>query len=548
MTADLRFYLTRFRQRLRLLDGFQLAQRMLWLPALAALIIQLVGRAMPVERLDWWSLSALPIYLAAWAFWSIFRPLPIMDVARRVDLELGLRERLSTALSLDFLSPADDPVNQHLVQKQRQDALTVASGIHPAQALPFTWLPRSLGFAVALFTAAWILAWLPNAMDITLAQRQAIRQEAIRQAEKIEQLSQQIEQAKELSPEERQELLRQLAELSEKLRQNRSDLEQSIADLSNLEKQLTQQLDPSAEAQQANLEALAAQLESMTGAIRQPDQSAGDAAAQALAELAEQLPNLTSKQRGELVQDLAQMASQAAQSGDAQLAQAIAALAQAVQQGNDSAAQSASQTAQEALSQAQARLAKQASLQQTIDQLQLGRQALAQAAQQAALAQGQTSGQNAGQNPAPGAGQSAPGQTGAGQAGAGQGQPSGNVTGGGSQSSTLPPATGGQGSIRPRGQAPDAAPEDLSSQVFAPWARPAESGGELSIPGLETGQGETQITQGQSNLPGAANPSLVPYQQVFLDYLSAANQALGQSYVPAGMSEFIRQYFSRLNP
>jgi hypothetical protein len=35
---------------------------------------------------------------------------------------------------------------------------------------------------------------------------------------------------------------------------------------------------------------------------------------------------------------------------------------------------------------------------------------------------------------------------------------------------------------------------------------------------------------------------------VFNSYLSAANQALQQSYVPAGMSEYIRQYFSQLNP
>jgi hypothetical protein len=88
----------------------------------------------------------------------------------------------------------------------------------------------------------------------------------------------------------------------------------------------------------------------------------------------------------------------------------------------------------------------------------------------------------------------------------------------------------------------------LGSQVYAPWQRPAGSTGELTIPGLETGQGETQTRQGQSNLPGASNPALVPYQQVFNNYLSAANQALGQSYIPAGMTDYIRQYFSQLNP
>jgi septal ring factor EnvC (AmiA/AmiB activator) len=546
MSDDLHRFLARFRRRLRLQDGWRLAQRTLWVPALAALLIQLLGRLWPIERLNGWNLVVLPVWLLTCLGWSAFHPLPLLRAARRVDLALHLQERLSTALALEKHPASSDPVYYQLLQTQRQDAVKTASAIVPARALPLAWQPRHLAIAAVLTIGALVSAWLPNAMDITLAQRQAVRQEAARQAERVEQLRQQIEQADELSPEEQEQLMRQLAELAEKLRANPGDLEQSIAELSNLEKQLTDRLDPAALVQQANLESLAARLEVLTGKPPQPDQSAAESAAQALAQLAAQLPDLNSEQQSELARELAQMASQAAQSGDAQLAQALSALAQAAQTGDAQAAQQAAEGAQQALSQAQTRLADQNALQQAISQLQSGRQALAQAAQQAAqqaaLAQGQTPSQNAGQNPGQNPGQSS------GQPGAGQGQPSGNVSGGGSQASTLPPATGGRGNVRPRGEAPNAAPGDLSNQVYAPWQRPAGGDGELSIPGLETGQGETQTTQGQSNLPGAANPALVPYQQVFYDYLSAANQALGQSYIPAGMSDYIRQYFSQLNP
>jgi uncharacterized protein YfcZ (UPF0381/DUF406 family) len=497
---------------------------------------------MPIERLDAWSQAPFPVWSLTLLIYSLFRPMSSLQVARRIDLELHLRERLSTAVVFDKAQDFPGYVYAQLIQAQRMDALACASRIVPAKDLPLRWYSRPLATASILLLTTLASALLPNPMDAVLAQRQAVRQEAARQAERVEQLGQRIEQTQELSPEEREELLKQLKELAEQLRSNPGDLEQSVADISNLEKLLAERLDPNFAIQKANLEALAAQLAAVSGAERSPEQSATEAAAEALAELAAQLPNLSAEQQQELALQLAQMAAQAGQSGDAQLAQSLAALAQAFQQGDPQAASQAAQSAQQALSQAQARQAQQNTLQQAIDQLQASRQALAQAAgqgsQQAALSPGQSPSQNPGQNPGNGSGQS----------GNNQGQPGNNVTGGGSRANTLPPAAGGQGNVRPQGEAPNVAPGELSNQVYAPWQRPVSSGNELFIPGQETGQGETQSTQGQSNLPGVSNPSLVPYQQVFFNYLSAANLALQQSYVPAELSEYIRQYFSQLNP
>ena len=59
--------------------------------------------------------------------------------------------------------------------------------------------PAIVSCRCVLAVLVFLAAWLPNPMDTILAQRQAVRQEAARQAERVEQLRQQIEQAEELS-------------------------------------------------------------------------------------------------------------------------------------------------------------------------------------------------------------------------------------------------------------------------------------------------------------------------------------------------------------
>jgi hypothetical protein len=70
----------------------------------------------------------------------------------------------------------------------------------------------------------------------------------------------------------------------------------------------------------------------------------------------------------------------------------------------------------------------------------------------------------------------------------------------------------------------------------------------MIIPGQDTGEGETQVIEGEGALPGADNPSLVPYSSVFYSYLNAANQAMENSYIPSAMLDYVRQYFTQLEP
>jgi hypothetical protein len=89
---------------------------------------------------------------------------------------------------------------------------------------------------------------------------------------------------------------------------------------------------------------------------------------------------------------------------------------------------------------------------------------------------------------------------------------------------------------------------DLDSQVYSPWERRPGSGDPLTIPGQDTGEGETQVREQTDSLPGAPGEALVPYREVFYDYLDAANQAIEQSYIPSGLKDYVREYFSQLEP
>jgi hypothetical protein len=54
------------------------------------------------------------------------------------------------------------------------------------------------------------------------------------------------------------------------------------------------------------------------------------------------------------------------------------------------------------------------------------------------------------------------------------------------------------------------------------------------------------ITESDSEMGN--EESLVPYTQVFGDYRQAAYQALEDPYIPLGLRDFVRDYFSSLEP
>jgi len=177
----------------------------------------------------------------------------------------------------------------------------------------------------------------------------------------------------------------------------------------------------------------------------------------------------------------------------------------------------------QAIAQTEKSLAAQRSLQLALAQLQSSRQAIAQAGRNASRSQNPSQAQGPGQS---------------------LGAPAG---GGGTRADTLPPATGSGNAVQPRGQAQTVAAEKLNSQVYVPVEK-IQGNAELFIEGQDTGQGETQVSQQKDSLPGASGQVLVPYRQVYYTYLYTANQAMERSLIPPALKDYVRQYFSQLQP
>ena len=141
-----------------------------------------------------------------------------------------------------------------------------------------------------------------------------------------------------------------------------------------------------------------------------------------------------------------------------------------------------------------------------------------------------------------------PGQGGqgnqAGQAG-GSGQQAGG--GGGTTANQLPGAdrTG-------RAADPTRPNKDygVDSTVYAPTGELPESaqGKPDFIPGQQGTGGETQTREGESTQPGTLGPGLVPYQQVYKTYADQAAAAMEREYVPLNLRDYVREYFSKLEP
>jgi hypothetical protein len=83
--------------------------------------------------------------------------------------------------------------------------------------------------------------------------------------------------------------------------------------------------------------------------------------------------------------------------------------------------------------------------------------------------------------------------------------------------------------------------------VAAPWQR-GEPGDPDFLPGRRTDDGEETVRENQQPRPGAPGAAAVPYAEVYPSYAAAAAEALERAYVPAGLRDYVRDYFSRLEP
>ncbi len=517
-------YLHVIGRRLRVRDGVWWLARSAWVPLAYAAAVLLLSRVIPWPRYRLWAWLPVALWPILVSLYAALRPQRPIDVARRADAILGLKDRLSTALELSGDGAGFDP---DLVARQRSDALAAARAIRPGRDLPLRWPSRWLAGAATLLAGVLVLTFVPNPMDAVLEERARVAQAAAQEADRLERLAEDVEAAEALDEAEKEALLERLRELAAELRDNRGDMEEALADLAEFRAQLRERIDPQFAARRAALEGLSAQIARLAGAEdRNPSL---DEAARLLDRMLQDVDQVAPDEREALASALEEAAARLSDA-DAALARALRDAAAATRRGDGKAARAAAARAAGEMADARRDLALQEALARALAQADESRRRIAQAGRP-----GRGSGQGMAASPAGGA------------SGRGRGGLPGG--GGGTTADRLPPATR---SGRAGAPTEPNRPYSVDEVVYAaPGGEPGGAGAEGRpefIPGQEGEAGEAQVRQGASAQPGLANPSLVPYQEVYREYASEAARAMEREYIPVNLRDYVREYFTALEP
>lgn len=489
-----------------------------------ALALALTARAWPLltQRPLLLIAAALPLsaafggLVAAW-----LRPRSRYRLARTLDLRLALAERLTTALEIGSGRLKAAPA---MATAQQSDTLTAAAQVDVRTALPLQVPRRALLIAFVLAVGLTASLLLPNPQEDVLRQRAAFRQALQEQAEQLEAAREEIEQSEALTPEERAALLAALEEAIAALEENDITPEEAVAVLADTERALSALQDPGAAAVRAGLERAAAEMgdsaltQDIANLLAQGDYAA---AAAALASFAsEEGQALTREEELELAEQLAQAAAALADSNP-ELAEQLAQARQAIQQGDIAQARQAIRQAAGELAGAGQQVERQQAVESALNTLQQGREQVAQA----------------GGQPAAGGQMAGGGQQGQ-LSGQGQGQPGGQGQG----------QAGGQQAVSGQQVNPGHSEDSGTGAPYDSLYVPGRLGGEGSE--VDIGRpGDDGLPVGDSPVPNPLDgQARVPYRDVYAEYAGQAHAALESSYIPLGMKQYVRDYFSSLEP
>jgi hypothetical protein len=492
------------------------------------------------------STVAAALGVAVFAAAALIRPHSRMSAARFFDLKFGLNERTSTAIEL-ARRKIDAP--DWWIEQQLADAVGAANRVQPASQLPirFTRIELlSLLVAFALLIASLVI---PNEQFATLAKQQAVQQAIAKEATQLETIRKDVEANNKLTDDQRKELTQPLNDAIKKLQSGDLTKEQALSELNKTENQLRQLANPTIQQQ-----AQAMQQAGQSLAQNSQTQAAGEAlknndlagAAQALKNT--DLSKMTPAEQQQLAKTLEQTAQQL-QSSNPQTAQQLQQAAEALRQGNTSAAQqamnnAANQMANMASQVNQAQAASQAANQVAQSQQGIAQSGNPQQGNQQGNQQGQQGNQGSpgNQGNQPGQGQGNQGQT-QGQAqgnqggpGAGQGQGNGNAQGpeaGNNPGNNSGGPTGGN-TVR------------QYEQIYSPYRIGGSGGDQVKLPG--SGDPNAQKVGEGPSKPGAENQSQVPYNQVYAPYRDSAQYAIENGQVPVTREQAVKKYFSNLEP
>jgi hypothetical protein len=438
------------------------------------------------------------------------RPRTLLRLSRVFDRRLALAERLSTAVEIES---GRLRAESGIAKAQLADAVDAAQRVDYRSHL----LPRPSRWAllaVAVLAVALALSLvLPNPQDSVLSQREAVRAAIEEQIEDLEAVKEQVAETEGLSEDEREALLQELEEAIANLEEGRATPEEALAALSEAEQALAELQDPGAAGLEEGLERAGEQVadseltRDLAEALAEGDYRA---AAEALESYGSELgEELTREEELELARQLAE-AAEALTEVDPELAERLAEAAEAIESGDIAEAREALKAAAQEMGEAGGRVERQEAVESALAELQEGREEIANAS-----------------GAVPGDGKR-PAQTDA--QGESDGPAGGQQPGGGEQ--TKPGHSEDSGSGKPYEEEYD--PERIG-----------EEGEEVNV-GRE---GEGGETVGEVSIPSPEGErSTVPYREVYGDYAQEADAALEGSYIPLGMKQYVRDYFSSLEP
>jgi hypothetical protein len=434
-------------------------------------------------------------------------------IARRADRALGLKERLLTAVELQR-----HPPQSPLVGLQLRDALDQFRRHDPSDYFPVRLPGRELNALLVFSVLAVGLVLAPNPMEQVVRQREQVAVTIKQEAERIRKLADELAALEDQDDfVDVQDVLRAAAAA---IGDRQLSPEQANAVLQRLEQQLQAKQDPTVGELEDALSSLAGSLASepatrdlgtslARGDVRQ--------AAREMRRLGEEAAALSQADRQKLSRALRQAASRMSRSNP-MLSQSLLRASDALEAGQLGEAAQALGEASDQLENVSGRLRAASQRERALAQLQQSRGAINRSQQ---LSQQRGSGQrsmsrSAGFDDDDFDGASGFGDDDGDSMGSDRPGGSGAGSGSGGRDETIydPLLTIGR---------PD----------FVPGQTPFDPNDMFENPGLDSPYG---------------NEAQVGYKQVFAEYEQRATQTLQSTYIPAGLKDIVKEYFSALAP
>ena len=497
--------------------------------------------------------------------------------ARYFDIEFGLQERISTALELMSGRLRTHP---EIESRQIADALVHARQINARDSIPLDFRPRELTLMCVLLLAALLVIALP----LLTGQYPVAAAPSVTLEEPIEEVREIIETVAkdtDLSDIDRRELLDALEVALERLEEEDISEEEAFAAMSQLSAEIEEienQLEDTIDLDQSALEAAAEALKDFfppsdndTADDEQGQPASGlDDLSNALEEMSQQAGQMSSEEMQALAEALREAADELAETNP-ELSQRLSEMAEALEEG-------ASEDLQESLEQARQELSQEQQQQESSQNAQNMLQEQGERAQEAADGIGRQEGEQQQEMTDPRQGQSESTESGQQRAGQESGQQSDSAQQGANQgeqqSDRNRPGSGENASAsRDSRSAGAGAGEGEPSNLSLAGAAGEDQGADTDNRTRGTGEIEYEALYSPSGISGGGadeirlrsdagdqtlnegdfddNPlgeSRVSYDTVFSEYQNSANRALESDYVPLGLRDVVRDYFTSLDP